>query len=79
MRMHPFNKRRINLNNNTYNSSNITVRVPLGQTHRMAKYFRAKWRPLFIYPSQASHSCKKSFAWKHEYKAKAVESIVIQI
>ena len=41
-----------------------------------------KWRLHLnnnTYTSLASHSCKKSFVLKHEYEAKDVSSIVIQI
>ena len=31
------------------------------------------------YTSLASHSCEKSFVLKHQYEAKDVQSIVIQI
>ena len=41
-----------------------------------------KWRLHLnnnTYTSLASHSCEKSFVLKHEYEAKDVSSIVIQI
>ena len=31
------------------------------------------------YVSLASYSCEKSFIWKHEYEAKDVQNITIQI
>ena len=33
----------------------------------------------YTYTSLASHSCEKSFVWKHDYEAKDVWSIVIEI
>ena len=50
------------------------VRKPIDPLHKWRLHLNNN-----TYTSLASHSCEKSFVLKHEYEAKDVSSIVIQI